>query len=176
MPRRAPTSGVPASARSHGSSAPIAAIVPRFLYRMRLSTTTLPARRRLVSTLSCRTTPAILFDPSLGQTPSGLARNFAPGEIVSRSTSTRPNGARTPKPLFNPVVNWIYQSRWKYRARAMARTHGFSSRLQCRHAMPDVWVLPSSVTRAAVPGNSAWPRTTDFFQTRTPCRRAASAI
>jgi hypothetical protein len=67
----------------------------------------LPARRRSASTLSCSTTPATLFDPSLGQTLSGLTRNFAPGEVFWPSTLTKPNGTRTPKPLFNPVVSWM---------------------------------------------------------------------
>ena len=103
------------------------------LHRMRSFTAILPARRQLASTLSCPTTPA----------------TFSP------STLTRPNGARTPKPLCNPVVSWMCPLHWRYRARATVRTLGFSSQLRCRREMPGVWVQRSSVTPAAAHDSSA---------------------
>ncbi len=132
-PGKVRVNGDPAFARSRASSALIAAIVRWYRCRPQSFSATLPARRRSASTLSCQTTPA----------------------TFSLWTLTKANGAKTPKPLFNPVANWMCPSHWRYHGRAKAHTHGSSSRLLYRRATPDVWERPSSVTPAAVSGNSA---------------------
>lgn len=71
----------------------------------------------------CRTVTAILVDPPMGQSFSGLALNFAPGEIFPPSTLTGLSGAGTPKPLSNPVVIWI-MAEWTWNTHFSTENRG----------------------------------------------------